>query len=51
MRTKEWLRFRASNAGGRSSIPGWGTRSHKIPHTATKDPHAMIKTEGLACHN
>ena len=24
----QWLRLHASNAGGPSSIPGWGTRSH-----------------------
>ena len=29
----QWLRLRASNAGGMGSIPGQGT---KIPHATTK---------------
>ena len=37
----QWLRLKAPNAGGLSSIPGQGTRSRmpqlKIPHASTKD--------------
>ncbi|TEA36103.1 hypothetical protein DBR06_SOUSAS11510010, partial [Sousa chinensis] len=46
----QWLRLHAPNAGGRGSIPGWGTRSHvlqprvrmpqlKILYAATKRSH------------
>ena len=36
-----WLRLHAPNAGGPSSIPGQGTRSHM--HAATKSSHATTK--------
>ena len=29
----QWLRLRASTAGGKGSIPGWGT---KIPHAVQR---------------
>ena len=49
----QWLRLRASYAGGPGSIPGQGTRSHmpqlkilqvsmKIPHATTKTRHSQI---------
>ena len=48
-----WLRLRAPNAGGPSSIPGQGTGSHmpqvticmpqsKIPHATTKTQQSQI---------
>ena len=43
----QWLRLRASNAGGPGSIPGQGTRSHM--HTATKSSHATTK-EPMSCN-
>ena len=38
---EQWLRLHAPNAGGRSLIPGQGTRSHM--HAATKSSHATTK--------
>ena len=42
-------RLRTANAGGLGSIPGQGTRSHrlqlKIPHAATQIPCAATKTQ------
>ena len=41
------LRLCAPNAGGLGSIPGQGTR---IPHAATKDLHAVTKTQCSQIH-
>ena len=42
----QWLRLCVFNAGGLSSIPGQGTRSHmwqlKIPHATTKTQQNQI---------
>ena len=49
----QWLRLRASDAGGPGSIPGWGTRSNmlqlrvhvlqlQILHAASKTQHSQI---------
>ena len=43
----QWLRLRAPNAGGPSSIPGQGTRSHM--HATTKSSNATTKEP--ACCN
>ena len=46
----QWVRFHAPNAGGPSSIPDQGTRSHlhaatKSPHAATNSPRGATKTQ------
>ena len=43
----QWLRLCAPNAGGPSSIPGEGTRSHM--HATTKSSHTTTKK--LVSHN
>ena len=40
----QWLRLRASNAGGAGSIPGWGTR---IPHAAQHGKKILKKVAWL----
>ena len=35
----QWLRLRASNAGGAGSIPGWGTT---VPHAVRLGPPKKI---------
>ena len=40
----QWLRLRASNAGGTGSIPGWGT---KIPHAVQQSKKTKTKTKNL----
>ena len=37
----QWVKLRAPNAGGPSSIPGWGTRFYM--HATTKSLHAATK--------
>ena len=32
----QWLRLHVSNAGGMSSIPGWGTKISHAVHVAKK---------------
>ena len=47
----QWLRLCTPNAGGLSSVPGQGTRSHmlqlKIPRAATKTRHSQIKNKQM----
>ena len=51
----QWLRLHAPNAGGLSSIPGQGTRSHmqatKSSHATAKILHAAVKIQDSVCHN
>ena len=51
----QWLRLHAPNAGGLSSIPSQGTRSHmqatKSSHATAKILHAAVKTQDSVCHN
>ena len=43
----QWLRLHAPTAGAQGSIPGWGTKSHKlqlkIQCAETKTKHSQIK--------
>ena len=43
----QWLRLHAPTAGAQGSIPGWGTKSHKlqlkIQYAETKTQHSQIK--------
>ena len=60
----QWLRLHAPSAGGLGSIPGQGTRSHKLQlrvcshnyswktqGASTKHPYAAMKMQDPACHS